>query len=96
MVSTSPLPSAATGSKYRASFRAYIRRPQPRSLADNIRLLLAAETESDWHGLAVLSCFGVRGHGGDESMGDRGDGLTAHHRGVGLLGYLGLGLIAIQ
>jgi hypothetical protein len=65
MISTSPLP----GSKYRSSFRAHIQRPQPRSLADNIRLLLAAETESDWHGLAVLSCFGVCGHGGDESIG---------------------------
>jgi hypothetical protein len=70
MISTSPLPSTTTGSKYRASFRAHIRRPQPHSLADNIRLLLAAETESDWHGLAVLSCFGVRGHGGGESIGD--------------------------
>jgi hypothetical protein len=90
MISTSPLPSATTGSKYRASFRAHIRRPQPRSLADNIRLLLAAETESDWHGLAVLSCFGVRGHGGGESIGDPGSTPS----GGGLLGYLGLGLIA--
>jgi hypothetical protein len=44
-------------------------------------LPLTAETESDWHGLALLSCFGVRGHGGDKSVGDRGDGLASRHRG---------------